>query len=587
MTGVSREQLLLDLQDIDTAPDTLPNISTVHAECDGTVRDYVSEFGTWYAALDAAGLATDLSPPEVGREALIEDLQRVASEIDRSPTGDHIAEHGTYDIETYELVFGSYLLALEAADIEPETTQYNFSEVEPPEHRDTTKNVRHLREHGPTPSSEMPLGSSVSDRQHGMWRFMMNSGQGSTDNGGGTTEAVYYLDEQHDPKSVLRTFFDTNDALVRNKSRHAIILGVRNHNPDWVDIATDLLDEIAETDASDDETEVGVLVVTPTDETLSQAVEQTVKTPVENVDVIEDIDADSGYALGMPEEQQVLWNRIQTGDIVLVQTETGINTFTVERRVRDWNATADLWAQYDDGVRVAGPDRPWPYLLVGTTGGAVDLDLQAFWNMTSVEETADQLQYVPAEALAELRSEYGTFWKFVSAQSERDGAQSDQYQAGGTAKTMPSNNAQETASDGGSESLAVEIDSTIAFLVSDQPDDVASFVGAHLKQAVDGIEPTVSAVTSTATTAVQVDLTDTQQTLIQALCGDDASYESVDAFVEDAIRTHMAIPDTEREFSVRLDGPTAAALNQLGEMEGVDTNELLAEHIADLVSEKT
>lgn len=587
MTGVSREQLLADLRGADKEAAGPPIVSTVHAECEGTVREYVSTFDTWYGALEAAGLAADISPPGVDRETLVEDLQRVASKIDRSPTGDHIAEHGDYDIETYELVFGSYVLALEAAGIDPETTQYNFSEVDPPEHRDTTKNVRYLREHGPTPSAEMPLGSSVSDRKHGMWRFVMTSGQGSTDNGGGATEAVYYLDDQHDAKSVLRTFFETNDALVRNKSRHGIILGVRNHSPDWVDIAKDLLNDIAAASDHNDETDVGVLVVTPTHDTLTQAVARTVETPVENINVIEGVDADSGYVVGMPEEQQALWNRVNTGDIVMSQTETGVYTFTVEQAVRDWNATPDLWAEYDDGVRVAGPDRPWPYLLVGTTGSEIDLDLQTFWNAVSADETSDQIQYVPEEALAELRAEFDTFWNFVSEQTEHNDVAADQHRADDVEKKSPANSTRQTTGASGSENITVEIDSTIAFLVSDQQsDDVASLVGAHLKQAVDGIDPAAPTVTSTPTSAVRVELTGTQQTLIRALCGEDADYESMDAFVEDAIRTHLETPDTEEEFSISLEGPTAAALERLAEMEDLDTDDLVAAQIAEMVSKK-
>ncbi|MDS0258693.1 hypothetical protein NDI56_04620 [Haloarcula sp. S1CR25-12] len=587
MTGVSREQLIADLRAADKEAAGPPTVSTVPAECEGTIREYVSTFDTWYGALEAAGLAADISPPGVDQETLVEDLQRVASKIDRSPTGDHIADHGDYDIETYELVFGSYVLALEAAGIDPETTQYNFSEVEPPEHRDTTKNVRYLREHGPTPSSEMPLGSSVSDRKHGMWRFVMTSGQGSTDNGGGATEAVYYLDDQHDAKSVLRTFFETNDALVRNKSRHGIILGVRNHSPDWVDTAKDLLNDIAAASDHTDETDVGVLVVTPTDDTLVQGVARTVETPVENINVIEGVDADSGYVLGMPEEQQALWNRVNTGDIVMSQTETGVHTFTVEQTVRDWNATPDLWAEYDDGVRVAGPDRPWPYLLVGTTGSEIDLDLQTFWNAVSADETSEQIQYVPEEALAELRAESDTFWNFVSERTEHNDVGANQHHAEDAEKNSPANNTRHTTDASASENITVEIDSTIAFLISDQQsDDVASLVGAHLKQAVDGIDPATSAVTSTSTTAVRVELTGTQRTLIRALCGEDADYKSIDAFVEDAIRTHLEIPDTEEEFSISLSGTTAMVLERLVERDGTEINDLLSEQIAELVAKR-
>lgn len=587
MTVVSRDKLLSDLRDLNTATDSPPMVSVVHSECEGSIREYLSEFGTWYAALDSAGLATDLSPPEADRDTLIEDLQQVASEVDRSPTGDHVAEFGAYDVDTYELVFGSYLLALEAAGIDPETTQYNFAEVEPPEHRGTTKNVRQLREHGPTPSSEMPLGSSVSDRKHGMWRFVMNSGQGSTDNGGGATEAVYYLDEQHDAESVLRTFFETNDALVRNKSRHGLILGVRNHNPEWVDVAKELLDEISESRGTENATEVGVLAVAPTDETLTQAISQTARTPIKNIDVIEGVDADSGYVIGLPEEQQALWNRIDIGDIAVIHSETGIDTFTVEQTVRDWNATTEIWAQYENSVRIAGPDRPWPYLLVGTTGGEAELDSETFWSSVSIDETSEQIQYIPHDALAEIRSEYGSFWQFISKNSNSDSDRAKQDQTDAADTETKSDNPREAASEEDSAGFTAQIDSTIAFLITEQnTEDIPRFVDAHLKQAVDGIEPTVSSVTSASTAAVSVELTDTQRALITALCGDDGDYDSIDAFIEDAIRTHLDIQEAEQDFSLKLKGPTVAALHQLAETKGSDPKELVSKHISEVVRKK-
>ncbi len=612
MEAIDREQLLEDLRTVSADGDTPPNVSTVVAECDGGIRDYIAEFGTWYDALEAAGVTGDRDPPDVSPEELAAELERVAAELDGPPTGEQITERGSYDIETYEAVFGSYLIALEEAGIEPSTNQYNFAEVDPPEHRGATENVRHLREHGPTPSSEMPQGSSVSDRQHGMWKFVVRAGKAATDSAGGMPEPVYFLKEEHDPETVMRTFFEVNDQMVDSKSYHGLITGVRDHSPEWAEIAKEFLPELVDGEAPDDETPPGILVIEATDETIANAIEATVANQTSDLQAIDGIERDVGYAWGLPEEQEERWSRVNPGDIVLASTDSEMYAFTVDERVRDWNATTTLWAQYDDGIRVEGPDQPWPFLLVGTSGGRAAFDTDEFWNLVTAERTDSAIQHLSAETLSPLREQYESFWNFArrhdnQSDQDRGQQQSDSrvdVNKDGNKNSDGRQNVAATAGSSGSGELAepnetvkengepeatahtVEVSAVVAALAMRRDEGfIADAVSEHLKRAVDGSEPTVTQVSARETAPVPLDLTANQRTLVDALCEDDSEYASTAAFVEDALRARLDIADVQREFSITLEGPTAAVLSELAEEAGKEPAQLVEEQVQMFVAD--
>ncbi len=592
--------------------DTPPNISTVAAECDGGIRDYIAEFGTWYNALEAAGVTGDRDPPDASPEELVAELERVASELGQSPTGEQITEFSTYSFETYESVFGSYLLALEEAGIEPSTNQYNFAEVDPPEHRGATENVRHLREHGPTPSSEMPQGSSVSDRQHGMWKFVVRAGKAATDSAGGMPEPVYFLREEHDPETVMRTFFEVNDQMVESKSYHGLITGVRDHSHEWAEIAKEFLPELVDGDADDDETPPGILVIEATNETIANAIEATVANQTRDLDAIDGIGRDVGYAWGLPEEQEEHWSHVSPGDIVLASSDSDTYAFTVDEHVRDWNATTTLWAQYDDGIRVEGPDQPWPFLLVGMSGGQVAFDTDEFWNLVTADRTGDAIQYLSTETLSPLREQHESFWNFArrhDSQSDQDlgrrqsgsrvDVNRDENENGdgrqnvaataGSSDSGELDEPSETAKTNGEPTATadtVEVSAVVAALASRRDEGfVVEAVSEHLKRAVDGSEPTVTQVSAPETAPVPLDLTANQRTLVDALCGDDSEYASTGAFVEDALRARLDIADVQREFSITLEGPIAAVLSELAEEAGKEPAQLVEEQIQTYVAD--
>lgn len=78
---------------------------------------YVNHFGSWNAALEAA----DFEPrtPRAPTPVLLEDLRRVADELEKTPTIAEYDDHGTYSASTYRHRFGTWREAVEAAGLEP------------------------------------------------------------------------------------------------------------------------------------------------------------------------------------------------------------------------------------------------------------------------------------------------------------------------------------------------------------------------------------------------------------------------------------------------------------------------------------
>ena len=81
---------------------------------------YTYRFGTWDAAVEAAGLE-----PNVGKgivipdEDLLAELRRVADELGHAPTIREMREHGDHGVRTYQSRFGSWNEAIEEAGLTP------------------------------------------------------------------------------------------------------------------------------------------------------------------------------------------------------------------------------------------------------------------------------------------------------------------------------------------------------------------------------------------------------------------------------------------------------------------------------------
>jgi hypothetical protein len=82
---------------------------------------FLTTFGSWVNAWDAAGLERREGnhAGRASREELLEELERVADEVDSVPTRDDMLESGVFSHEPYVREFGSWSGALEALGYSP------------------------------------------------------------------------------------------------------------------------------------------------------------------------------------------------------------------------------------------------------------------------------------------------------------------------------------------------------------------------------------------------------------------------------------------------------------------------------------
>jgi hypothetical protein len=128
----SQQQLIEKLQEMAARLGRSP--TQVEATKDPDIpchTTYVKRFGSWTAALRAAGLPVD--PHSVGydRETLLEMLRGLVAELGRTPVGRELAELGLPWDATYAKHFGSWTAALAELGLEPKAgnTRYERNEL--------------------------------------------------------------------------------------------------------------------------------------------------------------------------------------------------------------------------------------------------------------------------------------------------------------------------------------------------------------------------------------------------------------------------------------------------------------------------
>lgn len=78
---------------------------------------YAERFGSWSEAVAAAGLQPNEPSTTVAESALLADLRRVTESLGRVPTRNEFAERGEHAPSTYDRRFGSWSAAVEAAGL--------------------------------------------------------------------------------------------------------------------------------------------------------------------------------------------------------------------------------------------------------------------------------------------------------------------------------------------------------------------------------------------------------------------------------------------------------------------------------------
>ncbi|MFC7009144.1 homing endonuclease associated repeat-containing protein [Halalkalicoccus salilacus] len=96
---------------------------------------YQEQFGSWNDAVMAAELPVNTQQPaELSDKELITELQRLADELESTPKMTDMRDHGKHSPTTYHTRFGSWNAALEAAGLSP--NKGSSTEIESNNRRD-------------------------------------------------------------------------------------------------------------------------------------------------------------------------------------------------------------------------------------------------------------------------------------------------------------------------------------------------------------------------------------------------------------------------------------------------------------------
>ena len=119
-TTYTDQQLIDTLQALADDLGHTPTTTEMNERGRYSARPYRDRFGSWDAALEAAGLDPEPQEPanKLDEAELIDELESLAEEFDRTPTTTDMQAHGAYSPGTYVSRFGSWTEALAAANID-------------------------------------------------------------------------------------------------------------------------------------------------------------------------------------------------------------------------------------------------------------------------------------------------------------------------------------------------------------------------------------------------------------------------------------------------------------------------------------
>lgn len=117
----TEDALLEELHRLATEHRDPPRMRDVREHSDRGGKTYIRRFGSWKAALEAAGFEPGHSN-HISTDDLLSDLHRLRDELGERPTATDVVEDGQHGIATYQRRFGSWSAALEVAFGEADAT---------------------------------------------------------------------------------------------------------------------------------------------------------------------------------------------------------------------------------------------------------------------------------------------------------------------------------------------------------------------------------------------------------------------------------------------------------------------------------
>ncbi|WP_188884429.1 homing endonuclease associated repeat-containing protein [Halarchaeum grantii] len=112
-TEASEEELIQSLVDLADRLEETPTVDQMDEEGDYWTSTYRNHFGSWDVALEKAGL--ERTEDKISKEELISELKRLGEELSSQPSREQMSNLGKYSESTYRRQFGSWTAALQAA----------------------------------------------------------------------------------------------------------------------------------------------------------------------------------------------------------------------------------------------------------------------------------------------------------------------------------------------------------------------------------------------------------------------------------------------------------------------------------------
>lgn len=131
MAEVTREDLLDALQQLAGELGETPTAMEMNDQGEYSASQYQNEFGGWNNALREAGLELN-QPRRIPNDDLLNEIRRLARELNQTPTKKQLNECGEYYSRTYRKRFGSWNEAIRQAGLEPNQRISDSAFREPP-----------------------------------------------------------------------------------------------------------------------------------------------------------------------------------------------------------------------------------------------------------------------------------------------------------------------------------------------------------------------------------------------------------------------------------------------------------------------
>lgn len=128
--SIPLEALLEDVQQVAAIVGQRPRRRDVERHGEYYIDTYLERCGgTWDDVLEAAGFEPTPRSESASREALLEDLERLYEQLTAPPTKPIIDHYGHYSLDRYDEVFDSWDAALHAAEIPEQDYQIPTTEL--------------------------------------------------------------------------------------------------------------------------------------------------------------------------------------------------------------------------------------------------------------------------------------------------------------------------------------------------------------------------------------------------------------------------------------------------------------------------